>query len=173
MRRGGRIRVDPVLAAERRRRRELRRQAEGPRPEDVTREARRVADQDPRSPTTDRSPHVARDSGEWYRHVTAGGCVMCAEFPVDQRTARDRAGDLDWIQGHHPIERDKLKRWGLAHLIWDKRNGLGVCAYHHGRHTHAVQRIPRRLLRPETFEFADEINARFLLEDDAVYPPDG
>lgn len=169
MNRGRGLSHNPARAAEKRARRLARRAAEGPRPEDL--EAEERASSTPARPRPAREEHDAEASRLWWAAAIAGGCVMCNDCPVDPQTYRERRVDIDLIQGHHPIPQDKLKRWGLRHLLWDRRNRLGLCRYHHFRHEGAVQRVPRRLLRPETFAFADEINARWVLEDDDVYPP--
>jgi hypothetical protein len=167
--RGKGLTHDPARAAERRRRREARRAAEDPRPEDEAREERQGAPQASRSSVP---PHDAEAARLWWRAVTAGGCVMCHDCPVDEQTRRERRADLEYVQGAHIVPQDKLKRWGMHDRLWDIRNGLGLCRFHHARHDYAVQRCPRRLLPVEAFEFADEINARWVLEDDTVWPLD-
>lgn len=102
---------------------------------------------------------------DWYIAVTRGGCVMCRAFPVPRELRRGRGPDLRRIQGHHILDRQHLPRGRL----WDVRNGLGVCRYHHARHTHFVQRIPRALLPPAALEFAAEANLSARLDHD--YPP--
>lgn len=101
---------------------------------------------------------------------------MCARFPPDAKTYRERHVDIDWVQGHHLIAQQWLEAWADAYL-WDVRLGLGVCRWHHDRHEHAVQRIPRLLVPAAAFACADEIDAgtgahpaRCQLEDDDVYP---
>jgi len=172
LQRNGRLTYDPQKAAERRARREARRAAEPPRPEDIARQERRTARQAPQSPAERRA------SSDWHRAVVAGGCAMCRRFPPDPQTYRDRQIDIDWIQAHHLIEQQWLKRWAPDYR-WDVRIGLGVCRWHHGRHTDAVQRIPRSLIPAAAFACADEIDegtgahpARCLLEDADVYPLD-
>lgn len=170
LQRNGRLTFDPQKAAERRARREARRAAEPTRPEDVARQARRTAREGPQSPAERRA------SRAWYLATIAGGCVVCQRFPPDAQTYRERRVDIDWMQAHHLLEQQWLKRWAPAYL-WDVRIGLGVCRWHHGRHTDAVQRIPRLLIPPAAFACADEIDretgahpARCLLEDTDVYP---
>lgn len=155
MRRGSGLSHDPARAAERRARREQRRAAEAPRRETVSRAG-------------------ARDDGAsrraWQETVTAAGCVMCKAFPVDAATARERRMDLAIIDPHHIVPQQDLKRWGLHVLLCDPRNGIALCRLHHARHELAYQRVPRSLLPAAAFAFAREINAVFVLEDDAVYP---
>lgn len=107
------------------------------------------------------SPH------DWYREVIRGGCVMCRAFPVPRELRRGRGPDLRRIEGHHILDRQHLRR-GQRGLVWDVRNGLGVCSYHHARHTHYVQRIPRSLLPPAALEFAAEAKLTARLDHD--YP---
>jgi hypothetical protein len=174
MNRGKPLRHDPARAAERRERRERRREAEGPRPEDLAREARRVAREAPASALEVEDRAASR---AWNRAAEAQGCVMCAaeldghdRFPVSARTRRERAWDLAKIDGHHIIAKQALKRWGLFALLWDVRNMLPLCRYHHFRHEQAYQRVPRDLLPRRAREFAREINAEYMLDDDDVYP---
>lgn len=168
MKRGKGLRHDPARAAERRRRREERRQADGPRPEDVAREARRVARDAPESARIVHDHDAAR---AWNAQARREGCVLCAHEPPDDEVRRTRGWDLATPAGHHVVPRQDLKRWGLHRLLWDVRNMLPLCRYHHDRHEYTPgARVPRALLLPRNFEFADEIGARFVLEDDDVYP---
>lgn len=171
LKRGKPIVFDPAKAAQRRVRREERRGAEPTSPPAAARQARRAGRQ------RARSPEEQRASLYWVRVVTAGGCVMCARFPPDAQTYRDRHVDIDWIQGHHLIAQQWLERRGFELYLWDLRLGLGVCRWHHDRHEHAVQRIPRLLVPAAAFVCADELDegtgtsaARRLLEDPDVYP---
>jgi hypothetical protein len=169
MNRGKPLSHDPARAAEKRARRLARRAAEQ-RPEDVAREERES--ERPRRRGEPRSEDERRASAEFYRVVTASGCVMCIAFPVDPQTYRERRADIERIQAAHLISQDKLRRWGLHGRLWDPRDGLGLCCYHHFRHDDAVQRVPRRLIPAPAFVFADEIGARWVLEDDVVFPLD-
>jgi hypothetical protein len=170
MNRGKGLRHDPARAAERRRRREERRRQDGARPEDVARDERRAAGGQGSPRSVEEDPDGRR---LWGQHFERQPCVVCEDCPVDEQTARERRADLAKIDGAHIIAKDRLISWGLRHLKWDLRNGLPVCRYHHFRHDDAVQRIPRRLLPAKAFEFADEVNARWVLEDDDVFPPVG
>lgn len=105
---------------------------------------------------------------DWKREVTRGGCEMCHAFPVDEHVRRQRALDLRTIQGHHLIEQKRLKSRGLEAHLWDVRNGMGICVYHHTRHGDYIQRIPRELLAPAAHEFAEEVGLTWLL--DHLYP---
>lgn len=72
--------------------------------------------------------------------------------------------DLRTIQGHHIIEQQQLKKHHLREYLWDERNGMGLCAYHHQRHTHFIERVPWELLPPAAFEFAEEVGLPWLLD---------
>lgn len=164
MKRGAGLSHDPARAAEKRARREARRAAEAPRHEDVVRELR----------ASSSDAAVARDDTTarrlWRSKVTAGGCVMCAAFPMSAGEVRERWGDLAAIEAHHIVPQQDLKRWGLHARLWDPRNGIALCRLHHARHELAYQRVPRALLPAAAFEFAAEIGAEFVLDDENVYP---
>ncbi len=157
---------DPAKALERRLRREQRREAEPPRPEDAAREERRTAREAAKTAAgEDRDGQRA-----WSAAARKAGCAMCKATPVNADVRRERGADLARIEGHHLIEKSELRRWGLLAALFDPRNMLPLCSYHHARHTLAFERVPRELLPAAAFEFADEIGARFVLEDDRVYP---
>jgi hypothetical protein len=164
LKRGKPLTANPARAAEKRARREARRAAEGPRPEDVVRELR-VGSSDEAAARDDTTARRA-----WQAKVTARGCVMCAASPVDAATRAERWPDLSQIDAHHVISQDKLKRWGLHARLWDARNGIALCRLHHARHELAYQRVPRRLLPRAAWQFAAEIGAEFVLDDENVYP---
>lgn len=168
MNRGKPLRADPQVAAERRRRREERRRSEPPRPEDQAREARRAARDAPQSA---RAVPDADGSRAWNAAAVAEGCAMCRSSPEPEEVRRARPWEFATIDGHHCIPKRDLKRWGLHRLLWDTRNMLALCRFHHFRHEKAYQRVPRALLKPSALEFADEIGARFMLENDRIYPP--
>lgn len=167
MKRGKPLRASPQRAAERRRRREARRAEQDPRPEDVAREARRAARDQPASSLSAQDREAGR---AWNTAACRRGCVMCKIDEVDRQTRQDFGWELSKIDGHHVVPKQDLKRWGLHALLWDLRNMLPLCRYHHFRHEQAVQRVPRELLPAPAWEFADAIGARFVLEDAAVYP---
>jgi hypothetical protein len=85
-----------------------------------------------------------------------------------------------FVEVHHVIPKELLKRrlWEKnkpcpVEVVWDSRNALVVCADPapndcHGKHTSAARRIPRSVLRPENFEFAEEHGLGYVL--DAAYP---
>ena len=83
-----------------------------------------------------------------------------------------------YLQVHHVIEADRLKRhysdvgdggWSLDELLYDPSNGLLLCAEPapnncHGRHTLAVERIPRNCLRRENEAFAERVGMTWVLD---------
>lgn len=171
MNRGKPLRANPARAAERRARREARRAADGPRPEDVARAERQATGGQGARRDDEEDPDGRR---LWHLHFSRLPCAMCEDTPVPADVARERRADLAYVQGHHVISKDRLISWGLRLLKWDIRNGVALCRYHHMRHEYAVrrdQRLPRRLIPAPAWAFADEIDCRWVLEDDAMYPP--
>lgn len=104
----------------------------------------------------------------WKLSVCRGGCVMCRHFPVDQRELGYRTGDLRRIEGHHVLAQRHLKREGHAGRLWDTRNGMALCGYHHERHENWTQRVPYELVPVDALEFADELALLWLIEGE--YP---
>jgi hypothetical protein len=106
-------------------------------------------------------------AGVWHQRVVRGRCVMCAWLPaVAEDRARRAVGARK--QAHHLLPKRYLKREGLHAHLWDVRNGMALCAFHHERHENFVQRVPRQLLLPTAFEFADELGLGWLI--DREYP---
>lgn len=105
--------------------------------------------------------------------AVAMGCVMCADHPdVDAPGV-----DLLVIDAHHVIAKRHLRQAvaGLPGLeaqrvVWDARDALGLCRFHHSRHEAWVERVPRRLLPAGAFEFAAEHGLGWLF--DREYPID-
>jgi 5-methylcytosine-specific restriction endonuclease McrA len=66
--------------------------------------------------------------GEWrYRVWVAdhGHCVLC------RRWVPLRGGLFVW-QAHHVVPKERLRREGLYHLVWDEDNGMTLCFECHG-----------------------------------------
>lgn len=76
--------------------------------------------------------------------------------------------ELGDIQGHHIIPKRTLKQQHFTDHVWDDRNGLGLCAWHHQRHENYRQRVPRDLLPEAVYEFAAELGIMWML--DREYP---
>ena len=107
----------------------------------------------------------------WKVTVTRGGCVMCRHFPPPPNVRVDFAPDIKRVEGHHILGKHQLKklyRSRFDELRWDERNGMGLCVWHHQRHEHHVERVPRWLLPAGVFEFAEELDLTWLLDRD--YP---
>lgn len=57
---------------------------------------------------------------------------------------------------HHIVYKSKLKAIGRADALWDLRNALPLCRYHHDGH-HGTHPIPRELLPDRALEFAARV----------------
>lgn len=128
----------------------------------------------PRSTVSRHHTKVARleeqeRAREWRAATVRAGCVMCHHFPVDHATRHVHAADLRRIEAHHVLAQRHLKLRGLHEHLWDERNGLGLCSYHHARHERFTQRVPRALLPWAVHEFAAALRLDWLL--DREYPP--
>lgn len=86
---------------------------------------------------------------------------MCRHFPPTVDLTREI--DVRRVQAHHAIPKDKLKRRGLHDHLWDKRNGLCLCVYHHERHHNFTERVPRSLVG-HVEGFANEHGLLWLLD---------
>lgn len=107
--------------------------------------------------------------------VCASPCVMCLAVGVDRRTRTARAIDLFTLEAHHVIKQQHLRRYGFGgrEWLWDPRVGLCLCRYHHARHDHWVERVPRRLLRSDNWRFAEDVELVWLLERDFPLDTEG
>lgn len=107
----------------------------------------------------------------WKATVTRGGCVMCRHFPPPPNVRMDFGPELRRIEGHHVLAKRHLRGYlqmPLDEVRWDERNGIGLCVWHHQRHEHHVQRVPRWLLPDAVWSFAHEYDIEWLL--DREYP---
>lgn len=68
------------------------------------------------------------------------------------------------VQAAHIISKQALKRHGHADKLWDVRNGIAACYRAHRRSDAALARFPATLFSSEFWEFADEVNLRWLVE---------
>lgn len=91
---------------------------------------------------------------EWKTRVCSTGCLA-------HTNPADCEGPL---QAHHIIYKKHLNNAGLSHLLYDTRNGLAVCDRSHDRHHSGHGTLPRTLLPPEAWEFANEIGMGWRLE---------
>lgn len=109
-------------------------------------------------------PEVAYARRYWRASVTRGGCVMCREYPLSPAQRIGREQELSRIEGHHVLAKRHLHNEGYSDRLWDVRNGMGLCSYHHDRHERWMQRVPFRLVPDSAVEFADELRLLPLLE---------
>lgn len=120
---------------------------------------------------------------EWGAYVRSEPCYMCRELPPTPDERQWFGPEIARLQAHHVLPQHKLKdlarkfHWDLRSVLTDSRNGMCLCEFHHARHTnHFVDvegrswRIPRRLIRDDTYAFAEELNIVWLL--DLEYPPE-
>lgn len=108
------------------------------------------------------------DAKFWRAEVTRTRCVMCRAFPVAYDVAYQHPADLRVKEGHHIIAKRHLRAEGLSGHLWDVRNGMCLCRWHHARHESHAERVPRLLLPPAAVEFAGELHLEWLL--DREYP---
>lgn len=100
----------------------------------------------------------------WKIAVCRGGCVMCKAFPAPPELRDGRMVDFRTVEGHHVLAKRHLKREGFTGRLWDTRNGMGLCRYHHQRHEHAIQRVPYALVPDCALEFAAELGLEHVVE---------
>ena len=86
----------------------------------------------------------------WLAIVPRGRCAVC--------------GTTRWLQAHHVISQQLLRRLHLEHELWNPDNGLALDEDHHRRHELAVERVPRDRLRPENLAFAERLDLMWWLE---------
>lgn len=111
---------------------------------------------------------VALQRRYWRTAATSGGCVMCLHFRPTADEVASHGIDLKLLEGHHVLPQQLLKREGLHGKLWDVRNGLGLCRYHHARHESYAQRVPRDVVPNDAFDFADELGLGWAI--DREYP---
>lgn len=121
-----------------------------------------------RRPKRRASAAERQQSYRWYVNATADGCVMCRHFPPEVDVTQ--LPDLRRIEAHHVLPKSALKQRGMERFIWSaSAPGMGLCAYHHPRHTHYIQRVPRALVSVTIECFALLHNLCWLLDEE--YPP--
>lgn len=103
----------------------------------------------------------------WRAATIVDGCAMCLWMPPEEVDV-SRQPDLLHIVAHHVLPQQALKQEHLHAFLWDERNGIGLCDYHHTRHHNYIERVPRALVPAATTEFAYELELGWLL--DAEYP---
>lgn len=108
-----------------------------------------------------------------WRASVSGVCAMCAAErhggakvePLTPGIRENFHNDLVRFEGHHLIQKGDLKRMGYPPEVrYDLRLQLTLCVYHHERHEHYVERVPRELYPPVVWKFAVEHDLVWLLE---------
>lgn len=112
-------------------------------------------------PTGVRGALDVQASAAFKAKVTAFGCKVCGP------EGRQCAGGTE---AHHVLDQQWLKRHvrslrlprdeahaALRSLLWDPRNGLGICTRRHDLHTRGIHRIPRAVVPAKAWQFAGEL----------------
>lgn len=95
--------------------------------------------------------------------VTAHGCVMCKAFPPTIDLSREP--ETRYVQAHHVLTQQRLRNAGLDAHLWDPRNGIALCEYHHARHHNFTERVTRDMVAG-TEGFATEHGLMWMLDWD-------
>jgi hypothetical protein len=119
-------------------------------------------------------------SAAWHATVTSVGCQVCKyEDGLPMVSAATYCTTP--VQGHHVLPQEKIRDFVraamhtqlladdeaaamLVRLLWDPRNGLGVCTNRHSQHTNGTKRIPRHLVPSAAWTFAAELGMTHVLE---------
>ena len=113
-------------------------------------------------PKGQRSPQASFHDAVFRAHGSR--CLMCTAYPVGAESRAARPTDFEWLQAAHVIAKRALMGDDKA----DPRNGIVLCCFHHVRHDHHVERVPRELLPAAAFAFVAESGLDWLL--DREYP---
>lgn len=62
-------------------------------------------------------------------------------------------GSAGAFDAHHAVSKQRLKKLGLRHLIYDPRNALRLCDRCHERYTNRVMKIQTSLLTEQNICF--------------------
>lgn len=106
------------------------------------------------------------EASVWREDVLRSTDGRCAVTGVSSRDIH-----VGYIECHHVLSRQQLRRHGHGDKVWDARNGIPLAPRVHERHTLAVERVPRASLPVAAEEFAAELGLTWLL--DRVYGPVG
>lgn len=105
----------------------------------------------------------------WKAHARRSPCAMCQRFPVrDPEILKAYHHELRDLQGHHAIPQSRLKSLDLHYALWDIRNCMTLCGYHHPRHTNWRERVPRELVPLDVYDFCAELKIEWVLDHE--YP---
>lgn len=114
---------------------------------------------------------------EWHDKTVAFGCRVCPTLGRECEGA---------VLAHHVLrkqfirgyldDREQTAPFGIGivredlerALMWDLRNGMGVCYRAHRRHHNRIEPIPRNLVTKDAWTFAAELGLSRRLEAD--YP---
>lgn len=109
---------------------------------------------------------------EWHNKVVAFGCRVCpqigeecegvvqAHHIVRRQFVQDRIDTRVRAESLNAVQRAELERL----LLWDLRNGMGVCYRAHRRHHSRVQPIPARFVSAAAYAFAQELELVYRIE---------
>lgn len=111
-----------------------------------------------RTPLRQPRPKQAYDPQAWREGL--GPCVVCTELGIEAPPY--------YMDAHHCIPAQALRRRGYTAEQADKRNRISLCRWHHERHHSRTNPVPRRLLPDSVFEFAAELGLGYLV--DRYYP---
>lgn len=107
---------------------------------------------------------VEAEGAAFHAAILGERCVVCGRTDAQ---AREKTGYGH--QAHHGVRQEVLKRLGLHHLLWDKRNAVCACEEPcHRRHTSRHRRILRAELPERVLAFA--VNEGLERELDREYP---
>jgi hypothetical protein len=81
-------------------------------------------------------------------------------------------GGRGFLKAHHVITKQKLRReLGkkiAEEVMWDPRNGMTLCEFHHSQHHCRAKPVPLEKLSHENWNFAMEHDLTYVLE--ITYP---
>jgi hypothetical protein len=109
----------------------------------------------------ERSPKAVL-AGRWFKAVTRGKVCIVTGKP---------GSAADPLQAHHVISKQRLRRLFQERgqktpldMLYHVDNGVPVLYSVHRRHTAKLETIPRGLLPPEAWRFAEELGLLWWLE---------
>ena len=104
-------------------------------------------------------------SGAPYPRPASSKKVPVSKLSKEQAKARMvwKTG-RPFMEAHHIISQQVLRKRGHSDLLWDTRNRLWLDRARHEQHTNCYRKIRWGELPPEAFEFAEEIGLTWWLE---------
>lgn len=85
--------------------------------------------------------------------MCADGCLMAGQSQCE-----------GFLQGHHAVTTQQLRKHGLLELRFDTDVGVGLCERHHRRHHNRREPVPYALLPDGVIRFAYEHGVDYLLD---------